>query len=163
MSQMRKKTRACLCAREFQVEVAGSEHYVRAKKLFNRGRHPTYIGPSMTRRYAQNGGLIFFRHGEKDVAVSLVNPRLSVLIALNVDPSHRGHGLGSAIVRFLACNWIRSIENRLDFFSRLGYETVGRPHRGRRFITRLMVRHELFSLSGRLKKLASLMRRHCAD
>lgn len=133
--------------------IGRASDYKRAKKLLWVGNHPTYVGPNMLKRHARNGGLLIFQVDDKDAAVAVVNPRLNVILVLNVHPNHRGHGLGSAIMRFLRPSWVRSISEFVQWFERQGYVVVSDPKQGRRYETRLMVRQELLTLAGRIAKL----------
>jgi len=143
----------CDCATRLDARQGRQGEYRRLKKALNRGQHPTYIGPNMVEHCARNGGLWFFRCGETDAAVALVNPRLSVLLTLNVLPEHRSHGLGAAIMRYLAPNWIRSTESAVPYFRRQGYQVIGRPKRGRTLRTILLVRADLLTLAGRVSRI----------
>ncbi len=53
---------------------------------------------------------------DEDVAVAVVNPAINTLLVLNVLPEHRSHGLGSAILRYLQCNFARVVEGAIPFF-----------------------------------------------
>lgn len=88
-----------------------------------------------------------------DVAVSIVNARLNVLLVLNVLPAHRSHGLGSAIVRYLQCNFARVIESAVPFFERNGYTRIGDMKQGNRYRTQVMVKAALIPLAGRISRL----------
>lgn len=82
----------------------------------------------------------------------MINPHYGILTALNVLPAHRGHGLGSAMVRFLIPNFVRCIESKIEFFERLGYIRIGKMKTGIRLNTQIMARAALFDLAGNLKK-----------
>jgi len=99
-----------------------------------------------------NGGIYLFQYAGEDVAVAMINCRLSSLNVLNVLPDHRKHGLGQAVVAYLRPNFARVIESAVPFFERCGYVCVGCWHQGRRLRTIVMVRDELRSLVGRLRK-----------
>lgn len=143
----------CNCAAEFSVRLVRSDEYAIFKKTLDVGRHPAFIGRQSFERYATNGGALLYYHREKIVAASLINPRMSVLIALNVHPEHRSHGLGSAIIRFLMPNFARVLESRISFFEKLGYVKIGSLKKGISLNTQIMANEKLFHLSGRLKNL----------
>ena len=63
---------------------------------------------------------------DEDVAVAVVNPAINTLLVLNVLPEHRSHGLGSAILRYLQCNFARVVEGAIPFFERNGVSVRGR-------------------------------------
>ena len=108
-------------------------------------------------RYADNGGALFFEFKNEVIAVSLINPSCGVLMALNVTPAHRSHGLGRAIVNYLVPNFARVIESRVGFFESLGYVKIGKPKPGQALKTNIMVRKALFGLAGRLQRLDGII------
>jgi hypothetical protein len=132
------------------------DEYERCKTLLNRGTHPTFIGRDTVRRYADNGGLLFFQIDGLDAAVALIQPRYNCLMALNVLPVHRSKGLGAAITAYLQCNWVRAIEDKVPFFERCGYAAVGKLKQGRSLRTQIMVKQSVRELAGRLKRLNGL-------
>lgn len=140
----------------FVVKLGRCEEYQRAKTILNKAKHPTFIGRLMLRRWADNGGLLFFQVAERDAAVALVNPKNNCLMALSVLPEHRGRGLGSAIINYLQCNFIRSTEERVPMFERLGYVAVSDWKQGRKLRTRILVKKSVMELAGRLKRLGEL-------
>lgn len=145
----------CDCASAFHVELgrACRADYRRAKTLLNRGVHPTFVGPDMVIRKASNGGLWFYCLGGVDVAVTVVNPRLGVLLVLNVHPEHRSHGLGRSIIRLLRPPWVRALVSVTPWFEGLGYVRVGERKRGHRLETDLLVQGDLLHLAGRLRRV----------
>jgi len=140
---------SCPCAKSFCVVLGRVDEYERAKDVLNAGRHPTFVGRDMVSRNARNGGLLFFCWHGKDVAVALLDPKVSNLLVLNVHPMHRGHGLGRAAVRFVAPNFVRALESRVAFFESLGYCAVGSLKQGKTLQTQIMVRKDLLDLAGR--------------
>lgn len=86
------------------------------------------------------------------IAVSMMNPHFGSLTALNVHPDHRGHGLGATMVKFLVPNFIRAIEDKVEFFEKLGYRRIGSLKKGISLNTQIMAREALFHLAGNLKK-----------
>lgn len=149
---MRAQTR-CRCAEEFQVRPARAEEYSRIKAILNAGKHPAFIGRQMVLDKTRNGGAMLFTLDGLDVAAAVVNPRLNVLLVLNVLPSHRGHGLGRALVDYLQCNFARVVQSAVPFFERCGYVTIGKAKKGNRLYTQVMVRASLLKLAGRMAKL----------
>jgi GNAT superfamily N-acetyltransferase len=123
------------------------------KALLNRGQHPTFIGRKQVAQSAGNGGVVMFVYRAKDVAVAVVNARLNVLTVLCVVPEHRRHGLGSACLEYLQCNFARVIEATVPFFERNGYTSIGEMKQGRSLKTQIMVRKDLLTLAGRVAKL----------
>lgn len=140
----------CDCAHNFRLHLLRPDEYRRVKRLLDIGKHPTYIGPELYKRAALQGGVVVYSFGGVDVAVSIINPRLGNMTVLCVAPDHRGHGLGSAIVRYLIPNFVRALESSAGWFAKLGYLPVC-TKRGRTLNTTIMVRGELLKLAGRLR------------
>lgn len=149
MSSVRKRPH-CQCSKEFRIVVGSPGEYPRAKKIFDRSRHPTFIGPSMVERSAANGGLIFVRWRDEDLGVRIVNPRTGVGLALSIMPKHRGHGLGAAVVDYTRVNIVRVIEALVPWYEQRGYVATGPLIKGRKLFTQVMVRRGLTELAGRL-------------
>jgi GNAT superfamily N-acetyltransferase len=142
----------CSCNRNFIVRLCRDEQYFVFKKQLDIGKHPTFIGRQMMMRNAKQGGALLYLYETEIVAVSLINPRLGILLALNVHPKHRGHGLGAAIIRYLVPNFVRVLSSKVGWFERLGYVCIGQKKRGVRLFTQVMARNELFGLAGNLRK-----------
>jgi GNAT superfamily N-acetyltransferase len=134
------------------VRLARAADYAPWKKILDAGRHPAFIGKDTMMSNATNGGALFYELDGFAVAVSLINPHYGILLALNVRPEHRSHGLGAAIVNFLVPNFVRAIESKVEWFERLGYKRIGKLKRGISLNTQLMARAALFSLAGNLRK-----------
>lgn len=145
----------CECATKYYPEVLAPtmDGYKRAKRLFDKGQHPTFIGFDMFRRNAENGGCIIFTFNGVDCSTVIVNAKKNCLLALNVNPDHRGHGLGSSVVNYIKPTWARVIEFRVPWFENLDYVKIGTPKKGRKFITWVMVRKETMALAGRLRSI----------
>ncbi len=77
----------------------------------------------------------------------------NVLLVLNVDPHHRSHGLGTAILRYVQANFARVLESAVPFFERNGYTCVGSLKRGNSLNTQVMIKSSLIPLAGRIAKL----------
>lgn len=143
----------CNCASTFEVRLARAQDYPAWKKLLDLGRHPAFIGRTTMSRNAANGGALFYLVHQRPVAVSLVNPHFGILLALNVLPHHRSHGLGTAIVQFLMPNFVRAIETKVPYFQKLGYRPIGPLKRGISLNTQIMARAALFDLAGKLARV----------
>ena len=128
------------------------DDYKPAGRFLSQNEYPAWFGPMVFRRYITNGGGFWFHHRGVPVGVGILNPRLSSLGALAVSKSHRGHGLGRAIVEFLQPNFVRAVEHKVPYFERLGFVPVGAMKRGIRLNVQVMCRKSLFQLAGRLKK-----------
>jgi GNAT superfamily N-acetyltransferase len=107
-------------------------------------------------RAARNGGAFVFSFGSEDIATAIVNPALNCLTVLNVAPSHRAHGLGAAILRYLQCNFARVLESAVPFFERNGYVSRGKLKLGNRLKTQVMVKSSLLALAGRVAEIYRL-------
>jgi len=125
------------------------------KKILNAGRHPTFIGREMYGRNCQNGGALFYDLDGKSIAVSLINPHFGILLVMNVRPEHRSHGLGNAILDFLMPNFIRAVEDKVDWFEKRGYRSIGDLKRGRSLNTQVLARSALFDLAGKISRVFS--------
>jgi GNAT superfamily N-acetyltransferase len=101
----------------------------------------------------RNGGAFLFRFRNMDIAVAIVNPKLNCLLVLNVEPTHRGHGIGGAILRYLQCNFARVLESAVPFFQRNGYTSRGKMKTGKRLKTQVMVKSSLLTLAGRVSQI----------
>ena len=134
------------------MRLARAHDYPAWKKIFDAGRHPAFIGRDTMMTNANNGGALFFELDGEAVAVSLINPHHGILLALNVRPEHRSHGLGGAIVKFLVPNFVRAVESKIEWFEKLGYKRIGELKRGISLNTQLMARAALFQLAGNLRK-----------
>ncbi len=119
--------------------------------ILDRGKHPTFIGRSLVLRSTRNGGVTIFRFAHHDIALAIVNPSTNVLLVLNVDPHHRSHGLGTAILRYTQASFARVLESAVPFFERNGYTSTGELHRGKALNTRVMILSSLIPLAGRLR------------
>lgn len=149
---MSKQKNNCDCAMRFDVRLARAIEYPAWKKILDAGRHPAFIGNSTMTQNANNGGALFYELDGEAVAVSLINPHYGILLALNVRPEHRGHGLGEAILNFLVPNFARVVENKVPWFEKRGYRKIGSLKRGISLNTQLMARSALFDLAGNLRK-----------
>jgi GNAT superfamily N-acetyltransferase len=143
----------CDCAKNFEVKLARAGDYKMFKQILDRGRHPAFIGLDTMQKNAENGGALFYSHGGAPVAVSLINPHLGILLALNVIPAHRSHGLGRAIMKFLMPNFARVIESKVPWFESQGYRKIGSLKKGQALNTQIMARGALFTLAGKLQKV----------
>ena len=146
---------SCDCAERFQVRLGRSNEYDAFKKILNAGKHPTFIGREMYGRNCQNGGALFYDLDGKPIATSLINPHYGILLVLNIKPEHRSHGLGNAILNFLIPNFIRAVENKVEWFEKRGYRRIGQMKQGRTLKTQVMARSALFDLAGRVSRLFS--------
>lgn len=143
----------CTCATGLLVRLGRTDEYKAAKGLLNAGRHPSFIGRETVAKAATNGGLFFAQHDGQDVAVAIINPRVSTLLVLNVHPAHRSHGLGAAFLGFVRPNFARVLESAVPWFERQGYTPIGAMKQGRTLKTQIMVRAELPALAGRVARL----------
>ena len=101
----------------------------------------------------RNGGCTIFRHANQDIAVSIVNPMKNVLLVLTVDPLHRSHGLGTAILKYVQANFARVLESAVPFFERNGYTKVGELKTGKSLNTQVMIKSSLIALAGRISAI----------
>ena len=130
---------------------AVTSDYDRVKSVMSKARHPTFIGREQVQRIADNGGAIVWVMDGVDVAVSLVDTRRSVLLALSV--VRQGEGIGGRVLEYIRPNWARVVESKVPWFERHGYERVGRITQGKTLRTQVMVRRGLRSLGERVALL----------
>jgi GNAT superfamily N-acetyltransferase len=142
----------CECAKRFVVRLARGEDYKEFKRILNRAKYPAFIGRELMAHNANNGGALFYEFQNEVIAVSLLNPHYSILLALGIVPEHRSHGLGTAIFNFLVPNFVRVVEHNVPWVAHLGYRAVGKLKRGVKFNTQVMVREALFDLADNLQK-----------
>lgn len=125
--------------------------YDRTKRVLNKARHPAFVGREQLTRWADNGGVIVWTMDGDDVAVSIVDTKRSVLMALSV--VRQGEGIGARIIDYIRPNWARVVSGKVSWFERRGYECVGRPTKGATLETQLMVRKGLRALGSRVALL----------
>jgi GNAT superfamily N-acetyltransferase len=140
---------------EYEILDSTDSDYSRAKRMLDRGRHPTFIGRDQFKSAARNGGVIIARVGDEDAAVAMTNPRLNSLNVLNVLPQYRKQGVGAVFVEYLKCNWARVVENAVPWFEKQGYQKIGAMKQGRRLRTQIMAYRLLFELGARLRRLTT--------
>lgn len=137
---------------DFLVTLGRPDEYRRAKRLLDQGKHPTFVGRDTVTRQARQGGLLFARADDRDVAVAVVNVRRQVLLVMNVHPDWRGTGAGSWFLEFVRPNWVRAVESAVPWFEQRGYTPIGALKHGRALNTQVMVRSGLMELAGRVSK-----------
>jgi len=144
---------SCDCANNFDVRLARESEYKTFKRVLNIGRHPAFIGRDTFAHNSRNGGALIYEFEGQPVGVSLINPHYGILLALNVVPEHRSHGLGRAIMNFLIPNFARVIEDKVGWFEKQGYRRIGKLKQGQTLRTQIMAREALFHLAGKLQRL----------
>jgi GNAT superfamily N-acetyltransferase len=132
------------------VDLGRKTEYQRAKRLLDKGRHPTFIGRHTLERAADQGGLIFATHDGFDIAVAIIGVRNGTLQVLNVLPAYRGKGVGSWFLNYLMPNFARVLESAVPWFEAQGYVCLGQPKQGRKLKTQIMVRRGLLAAAGRI-------------
>jgi hypothetical protein len=145
----------CRCQSVFEIRLARKSDYKTFKHVLDKGRHPAFIGRDTFSGNADNGGALIYEYENEPIAVSLINPKYGILLALNVTPEHRSHGLGRAILNFLVPNFARVIESKVPWFKSCGYIAVGNLKKGQSLNTQIMAREALFTLAGRLSRIVT--------
>jgi hypothetical protein len=108
----------------------GPGEYERIKKIFDRARHPGFVGRELVYRCTTAGRAIIATIGGADVGVALVDQKQK-LVALSVAKEWQGKGgIGSAIMRHMQPKWVSAIGEKKEWFARLGYKDVGAPKVG---------------------------------
>lgn len=101
----------------------GPGDYDRAKKIFNEAKHPGFIGREMVYRAATTGQACVAALDEKDVGVALIAK--GKLLALSVVKAAQGRGVGGALMAHLQPEWVSAIAEKISWFEKQGYESVG--------------------------------------
>jgi hypothetical protein len=129
---------------EIQFELLGVDDYKRAKAVLNKAKHPGFVGPDLFTRCAFSGKATVAVVDSVDCAVALIS-KDSKLHALSVIVSAQGRGLGQALVNHLRPTWVNAIGDRIGFFEKLGYKSVGAAKVGQngKHATQLMQRGEM--------------------
>ena len=115
--------------------IAGPGEYDRIKKIFDRARHPGFIGRELVYRCTTAGqariATVRLDDGSvADVGVALVDQKQK-LVALSVAREWQGKGgIGTALMRHLQPKWVSAINEKEGWFARLGYKAVGSPKVG---------------------------------
>lgn len=119
--------------------------------MLDTGNHPAFIGEQCFQRNAENGGCLFYLLRDQPIAITIINPRKGILLAMNVHPDHRGHGLGGVILQFIIPNFVRALDSKVEWFEKRGYRRIGLPKKGITLKTQLLAREALFHLAGNLR------------
>jgi hypothetical protein len=100
----------------------GPGDYDRAKKVFDRAKHPGFIGRELYFRCATTGTATIATLDGADVGVALI-AKHHRLLALSV--VSKGGGIGTAMMRHLKPRWVSAIDEKKTWFARLGYVDEG--------------------------------------
>jgi len=128
---------------EIQFDNLGAADYDRAKTVLNKAKHPGFIGRELFFRCATTGIVCVAVIDGVDCGVAMVAK--GKLQALSIIASGQGKGVGSALMRRLQPEWVSAIAERISFFERLGYKSLGAPKVGQngKHATQLMQRGEM--------------------
>jgi GNAT superfamily N-acetyltransferase len=113
---------------DIRFDHLGPEDYDRAKKVFDKAKHPGFIGRELFFRAATTGKACIAVLDELDAGVALVAK--NKLLALSVVKAAQGRGVGPAIMAHLRPDWVNSIAERIGFFEKIGYISFGAPKVG---------------------------------
>jgi GNAT superfamily N-acetyltransferase len=116
----------------------GPGDYDRAKRVLNRARHPGFVGRELYFRCATTGAAVIAREVADDLGVALIAKQK--LQALSVVQAAQGRGVGAALVAHTAPKWVNAIMERVPWFEKRGYRSVGAPRVGQsgKMATQLM-------------------------
>jgi hypothetical protein len=109
----------------------GPDDYDRAKKVLNLAKHPGFVGRAgfvgreQYYRCATHGTCTIAVVDGKDVGVALIAKEK--LQALSVIIKAQGMGIGAALVDRMKPRWVNCIGERVAWFEKRGYKTVGEP------------------------------------
>lgn len=125
-----------------EFENLGVDDYARAKALLNKARHPGFVGRELYYRCASSGVVCLAKLESVDCGIAMIAAKR--LQVLSVITAAQGKGIGSALMRRLQPEWVTAISERVSFFERLGYKTVGAPKIGQsgKHATQLLQRDE---------------------
>lgn len=108
----------------------GTDDYDRAKRVLNAARHPGFVGRELFFRCATRGTCTIAVMGGSDVGVALVsNDKLQ---AMSVIRAAQGGGVGGALLAHVKPRWVNAIIERVPWFEKRGYRTVGGPRASQR-------------------------------
>lgn len=121
----------------------GPVEYERAKKVFDRAKHPGFIGRELVFRAATKGIVCVAVIDGVDSGIAIVVA--DKLCALSVIVTAQGRGVGPALMTRLRPRWVSAIDERVGFFEKLGYARFGAPKVGQngKHATQLMQRGDL--------------------
>jgi len=111
-------------------EPLSPDAYDRAKKVFDRAKHPGFVGRELFFRCATRGKAVLAVVDGVDVGVALIS-EADKLQALSVIVKAQGAGIGAAIVRHLRPKYVSALGEKTAWFERLGYRASGAPRIGR--------------------------------
>lgn len=125
---------------EISFENLGANDYERAKSVLNKAKHPGFVGRELFFRCATTGVACVAILDGADVGLAMIAK--AKLQALSVITSAQGRGVGPALMTRLQPQWVSAIGERVGFFEKLGYQSVGAPKVGQngKHSTQLMQR-----------------------
>lgn len=113
---------------EIAFQNLGPGDYDRGKTVFNKAKHPGFVGRELFFRCATTGVACVAVIDGIDCGIALVAKQK--LQALSVITAAQGRGVGPALMARLRPRWVSSIGERVGFFEKLGYRAVGAPKVG---------------------------------
>lgn len=121
-----------------------ADDYDRGKKILNAARHPGFVGRELFYRCATTGRCIVATIDGVDCGVLLVAKEK--VQALSVIAKAQGKGVGAALLDHAKPRWANVIGERVAWFERRGYRSVGASKVGQngKHSTQLMERSEEF-------------------
>jgi hypothetical protein len=132
-----------------RFEQLSADQYERGKKIFDKAKHPGFVGREYMFRCATRGRAIVAILGDQDVGIVLVDHK-QTLGALSVVVSARGARVGSALVTEVRpyAKFVKAISEKTAFFERLGYRAVVAAQVGQagKQTTQLLERDDAFQI-----------------
>ena len=127
---------------DIRYENLGPGDYDRAKKVFDRAKHPGFVGRELFFRCASAGVACVAVIDDVDTGIALVVK--DKLQALSVIVSAQGSGAGTALMARLRPKWVNAIGERIAWFEKRGYEPFGAAKVGQngKHATQLMQRRD---------------------
>lgn len=143
---------------EIRFDNLGPGEYERAKKVFDRAKHPGFVGRELFWRCATTGVACIAVIEDVDTGIALVAK--DKLQALSVIVAAQGSGAGTALMARLKPKWVNAIGERVAWFEKRGYRPYGAARVGQngKHATRLMERiDEVETADAAPKPLASVV------
>ncbi len=134
-----------------KIEQLSANDYSIAKDVFNKGKHPGFIGKGMHETASRNGGAFAVVIDKKIAAVALVNMRKNILTAINVLPEYRKSGIGQMLMNYISPNFCRVIEPVIPWFEKMGYVVSSDFVEGNKYRVVIMSMKNLVNLSRKHK------------
>lgn len=113
---------------DIRFDLLGPDDYDRGKSVLNKAKHPGFVGRELFYRCATSGRVCIAVLDDVDCGIAMVAKEK--LQALSVIKSAQGRGVGGALIAHLKPHWANVIGERVAWFEKRGYRSVGAPKVG---------------------------------